>query len=129
MKNKISKRKEVFTNLFFYAYKLYNLKSMKHVKVYRDVIDELDMIKEIIHLLEEPMPENSYNFLEFKLSDIEYEDENHIFHFSNDVCKKALESLNFTKDLEKDYIYRKGDKTIAFISLYKENKFIIQRQS
>lgn len=102
---------------------------MKHVKVYRDVLDELDLVHEIMLLIETPLPETGYNYLEFKLTDIEYEDENNIHHFANDVCKNALKALNFESDATKDYIFHKKSITIAFITIYKENKFIIQRQS
>lgn len=106
---------------------------MKRVLVYKEVVNELDLISEITKLIDDGMPEQGYNYVEFKLSDLEYLDEKEIFHYAQETCKKAFNALGFKTDGIKDYIYLKDNYKFATV-IVKTNsdnidKFIIQRQS
>jgi len=102
---------------------------MKKIKIYKTVVDEFDIIYEITNLLNKPLKEEGYDFVSFNLSDLEYEDDDHIFHYANELCVKCLLALGFESKGSNDHIYTKGSYTIGFTSLYEQNAFIIQRQS
>ena len=102
---------------------------MRKRKIYKTVVDEYDVIYEITRLLDQPLKEEGYDYVSFNLSDMEYEDDDHIFHYANELCKNCLLALGFTNTSSNDHIYTKGTYTIGFTSLYEQNAFIIQRQS
>lgn len=102
---------------------------MKRIKVYKNIIEVTDIIKEILYLLESPLPSNGFNYFEINISDTEYEDEDHIFHYCHETIIGSLKTLNFEQLPECNYKYEKGGKIIAFQVDYDTGKATVQRQS
>ena len=101
---------------------------MKRIKVYKNIIEVVDIVKEISNLLDTPPPNSGFNYFEINIGDVEYEDEDHIFHYCHETIIKALRALNFEQLPDCTYKYIKKGVVIAFQIDYQAGRATVQKQ-
>ncbi len=99
---------------------------MKKVKAYITIVDELELIRNVLVLVNRYLSDNTQNAIKIPKYLMEYEDEEHVFHYYTDCVIKSFEALNFVRT-ESETIFRIDENLfIGYKEIPEEENILIQ---
>ena len=99
---------------------------MKKVKAYITIVDELELIRNILVLVNRYLSDNTQNAIKVPKYLMEYEDEEHVFHYYTDCIIRSFETLNFIRTENEGVFSIDENLLIVYKEIPEEENILIQ---